>query len=122
MFHLDLIYYISYIFLKGGVPPEAGTKSLLEWGEVDQTIFSKTRNEAVYDCLRSHILNRELKPGQRIIICNISRELNVRAIPVREAMKRLGSQGLINFVPHVGASVRRQKIASWKNVSDQIEK
>jgi hypothetical protein len=46
----------------------------------------------------------ELAPGQRLIIEELARRLRVSAMPVREALHLLRSEGLVVNVPHVGAT------------------
>jgi DNA-binding GntR family transcriptional regulator len=46
-------------------------------------------------------------PGQRLIEPELMSELNVGRNAVREALARLGSEGLVRLEPHRGASVRR---------------
>ncbi len=65
----------------------------------------KTKNELVYDYLRMNILKKHFKPGDKLTIREISRSLNVSDIPVREAIKKLETQGLLHVIPHVGAHV-----------------
>ncbi len=65
----------------------------------------KTKNELVYDYLRMNILKKHFKPGDKITIREISKNLNVSDIPVREAIKKLESEGLLHVIPHVGAHV-----------------
>ncbi len=65
----------------------------------------KTKTELVYDYLRTNILQKHFKPGDKIIIREISKMLNLSDIPVREAIKKLETQGLLHVVPHTGARV-----------------
>jgi DNA-binding GntR family transcriptional regulator len=64
-----------------------------------------TAGSRAYESIRQLILDGRLGPGDRIIeeemreICGTSRT------PVREALRRLSSEGLIVFVPHQGAQV-----------------
>ena len=44
-------------------------------------------------------------PGQRLVIDEIARRLEVCAIPMREALQLLQSEGLVLGAPHVGATV-----------------
>jgi DNA-binding GntR family transcriptional regulator len=64
-----------------------------------------TKQELVYRTLRDAIMRCELAPGQRLIIDELARRMNVSAIPVREALHLLASERLIVNVPHVGATV-----------------
>lgn len=64
-----------------------------------------TKQELVYRRLRDAILRCDLPPGQRLVIDALARRLRVSAIPVREALHLLQSEGLVVNVPHVGATV-----------------
>jgi DNA-binding GntR family transcriptional regulator len=64
-----------------------------------------TKQELVYRSLRDQIMRCELAPGQRLVIGELARRLNVSAIPVREALHLLSSERLVVNVPHVGATV-----------------
>ncbi len=46
-------------------------------------------------------------PGQRLIEADLIVELDVSRSSVREALRRLEAQGLVEMVPHRGARVRR---------------
>jgi DNA-binding GntR family transcriptional regulator len=65
----------------------------------------RTKQELVYHTLRDEILTCTLRPEQRIVIEDIARRLHVSAIPVREALQLLQSEGLVDTTPHVGAIV-----------------
>lgn len=65
----------------------------------------RTKEEYVYDTLRSAITRCELKPGQKLVIDNLSSELGVSPIPVRSALQRLQAEGLVEITPHTGTIV-----------------
>ena len=65
----------------------------------------RTKQEYVYQWLRGAIMRGELAPGQRLVIDDIARRLEVSAIPIREALQSLQSEGLVVSAPHVGATV-----------------
>jgi DNA-binding GntR family transcriptional regulator len=65
----------------------------------------RTKNVAVYEELRQDIIDGKLKPGQKIIMSEIAKKYGLSEIPVREAVRRLESDGFVNFTPHVGAVV-----------------
>lgn len=69
------------------------------------TIRFRTKQEYVHQSLREAILQGELAPGQRLVIDEIARRLEVSAIPIREALQLLQSEGLVQIAPHVGATV-----------------
>ena len=59
----------------------------------------------VYEQLRDMILRLELAPGARIDESSIVRRLEVSRTPVREALVRLSSDGLVTILPNRGAQV-----------------
>jgi len=65
----------------------------------------RTKGEFVYRTLRDAIVKCELQPGERLVIDDLARRLQVSSIPVREALQLLQSEGLVLMVPHVGATV-----------------
>lgn len=65
----------------------------------------QTKNQAVYEALRRGIVEGKLKPRQKIVIREVAKEFGLSDIPVREAIRRLESDGYINFTPHIGAVV-----------------
>lgn len=64
-----------------------------------------TKSELVFETLKRQIINGELKPGTEIVISKISKELDISPIPVREALKTLESEGLVEIEPHKSAKV-----------------
>lgn len=65
----------------------------------------QTKQEMVYRALRNAIMHCTLQPGQRLIIDEIAQQLRVSHIPVREALQLLQSEGLVETIPHAGATV-----------------
>ncbi|TDJ63517.1 MAG: GntR family transcriptional regulator [Proteobacteria bacterium] len=46
-------------------------------------------------------------PGQRLIEADLTTELAVSRGPVREALKRLAAEGVVQLIPHRGAYIRK---------------
>lgn len=65
----------------------------------------KTKQEYVYQVLKSAIMQCELLPGKKLVISDIATQLQVSTIPVREALQLLQSEDLVNYNYHVGAIV-----------------
>lgn len=65
----------------------------------------RTKNAFVYQTLRDAIVRCELRPGERLVIEDLARRLDVSIIPVREALQQLQADALVVAVPHVGATV-----------------
>lgn len=66
-----------------------------------------TLNEKAYEYIRGALLRGELKPGNRLVTRTLAAEIGVSLGPVREALHRLSSEGLVKHVPGGGAFVRQ---------------
>ncbi len=64
-----------------------------------------TRASAVYDAMRSDILHGVYKPGEKLKVDAVGTRYGVGASPVREAMNRLSSEGLVARSDQRGFSV-----------------
>lgn len=65
----------------------------------------KTKTEVVHDRIREEIIAGKIKPGQRLVMSDLAKDFGLSEIPVREAIRRLESEGIVQFTPHVGAVV-----------------
>ncbi len=69
----------------------------------------------VYELLKKKIINFDLMPGQLLIVQDVAKELDISRTPVREAMVRLRSEGLL--ADSTGRKFRVSNI-SWEFISD----
>jgi DNA-binding GntR family transcriptional regulator len=65
----------------------------------------RTKTDSVFEALKAAIMRGELKPGAWIRNSDWASRLNVSPIPVREALRRLEAQGLVEIGAHKGARV-----------------
>lgn len=64
-----------------------------------------TTQETVVDHLRGLILSRTLRPGTRLVQSALAEELGVSRTPIREALHKLDSEGLVTISAYKGATV-----------------
>ena len=64
-----------------------------------------TLAESTADKLRELILEGQLAPGTRLRPQHLAPGLGVSVMPVREALRILGAEGLVSFTPRIGARV-----------------
>jgi DNA-binding GntR family transcriptional regulator len=64
-----------------------------------------SKAEASYALLRERILDGTYGPGYRLVLDQLARETGVSTIPLREALRRLQSDGFVQVVRNVGARV-----------------
>lgn len=80
-------------------------KNDLEYGKIP-SVSRIPLSEKVYRALMDSIVSGNLTPGTELREQHIARQMQVSATPVREAFKRLASDGLIEIIPYRGAVVK----------------
>lgn len=70
-----------------------------------ETAFHKQLRNVVADQLRAAIIEGRFKPGEWLRQEKVALELGVSQMPVREALKELTADGLIEHVPYRGVRV-----------------
>ncbi len=76
----------------------------------------KGKSELVYEEIRRAIMEGVLKPGDRLETDQIAETLKVSRMPVREAIKRLQIEGLLDVKPHKEVTVAIVTIDQMKDV------
>lgn len=80
-----------------------------------------TKRDFAYQTLRDAIMRCDLRPGEKLVIDDLARRLNVSIIPVREAIQLLQSERLVVTVPHAGATVAPVSRESIREVFTLLE-
>jgi GntR family transcriptional regulator, vanillate catabolism transcriptional regulator len=65
-----------------------------------------TRSESVIEALRAAILAGQFQPGERLHEVKLTALLGVSRTPVRAALQKLASEGLLDHTPNRGYSLR----------------
>ena len=84
----------------------------------------KPLNQIVFERLHHEILLNRLKPGDPLRQEEITERLGVSRTPVREAIQRLQSEGLVTFVPRKGAvvsSIPHKRIEEIYDIRGRLE-
>ena len=76
----------------------------------------KTRIEDICKQLREKLTNGDLPPESRIVEQDLAVEFGVSRTPVREAIRRLASEGYLVSVPNLGTFVKRFSLADVKEM------
>ena len=64
-----------------------------------------TKSEFIYQQVRREIVEGQLQPGQRLRLAELAERFGISEMPVREALRRLQHDDLIQFENHRGATV-----------------
>ena len=75
-------------------------------------------SEKIESQLKREILSGDLAPGQRLTIDVIADRLQVSAMPVRDAVRRLESRGLLKVAPRRGLYVEDFDQTRFKQTMD----
>lgn len=70
----------------------------------------RSMQDIVFEALRDEILTGKLPPGSALNTLSLSRRLGVSRTPIREALNRLVSTGLVETVAHRGSFVRKLSV------------
>lgn len=75
--------------------------------------------DATYQELKDRILAGRIPPGKRLVVNDLVAEWKISNTPIKEALNRLLTEGLVVFEPRRGMSVRRPLTA--KEVREKYE-
>lgn len=81
-----------------------------------KTVQSQTLQNQVYEYLHEQIVSGNIPPGQRIVEGKVSQETGVSRSPIREAIRRLNSEGLVSVSPRGGVRVYRATFSDFKSL------
>lgn len=68
--------------------------------------LNRSASEAAANLIRRAILDGTLRPGQRLTEEALARDLRISRTPVREALRVLQAEGLVESTPYQGSTVR----------------
>lgn len=75
----------------------------------------KSKKDLVVDVIREAILSGELEPGERLLQDDLAERLQVSSTPVREALRQLESEGILQSSPNRGVRVAE---VDWQAVRE----
>ncbi len=85
------------------VQPISRPRALIELNPTDSPPSALA--DRAYAVLKRNILTCKLRPGQRLIEKELCAAMQISRTPLREALNRLGLEGLVSMVPYHGYEV-----------------
>ncbi len=74
--------------------------------------------DLAYDYVRKKILDGEYSPGQSLVTEMLAKEIKVSRTPVREALRKLESDGLVTIRAYLGAMVQHMQLKEFRDRFD----
>jgi len=83
-----------------------------------------TLSEKIYNIIVESILKKELKPGERLTELELAKKYGISRTPIREAFRKLQSEGFINVIPRKGAvvaEITEERVVEFYEVKGILE-
>ena len=80
--------------------------------------MKSVNSDVAYDYIRKKILNGEYPPGQALMTEVLSSEIGVSRTPVRDALRKLETDGLVVIQPRLGASVKKMYLKEFRELCE----
>ncbi len=96
-------------------PPTAGPR------ETKRGRPRGTGSNTIYQSVRAEILNLTLKPGADLDENQLVNRYKISRTPVREALIRLSSEGLVKLLPNIGARVASLSVNEVPMILESLE-
>ena len=84
---------------------EEATVAVVSRLSEDDGLGARSLTELVLQRLRGEILSGALSPGERLVEEHLTRRFHTSRAPLREALRLLGEQGLVDHLPRRGVRV-----------------
>lgn len=83
---------------------------------IPKELNSTPLGDQVYQLLKTAVLNGDFAPGEKLSPPDLSRRLRVSVTPIRDSLRRLEAEGLIQVIPRRGTFVFRFTAQDVKEV------
>ncbi|MGR3762974.1 GntR family transcriptional regulator [Rossellomorea sp. NS-SX7] len=82
----------------------------------------ETVEQKVYHLIKNAILNRQIAPGNQLVENAIAEKVNASRTPIRNAITKLESEGLVNVIPNRGAFIVQPTIGEMVEAFEMRKK
>jgi DNA-binding GntR family transcriptional regulator len=92
--------------------------ALMSWASAERgsTAAGETSSSVAARLIRHGILTGDLEPGTPLRETELARQMGISRTPVREALRLLQNDGLVEFAPNRGATVKSYSAADLEDV------
>ena len=99
-------------------------KNKIRISKLDEQYDGMPLSTKIFNILREDILNGRYREGSKLIESKLAKELQVSRTPVREALKQLELEGIVENIPNRGAivlGISQQDIEDIYTIRNSIE-
>ena len=85
---------------------------------------NKPIREAVYDVLKEALISGDIPSGERIVEKELANRLKISRTPIRDAIKQLEDENLVESIPRVGVfakSITKENIYEVYRIRESLE-
>ncbi|MDF5758835.1 GntR family transcriptional regulator [Spongiactinospora sp. TRM90649] len=76
--------------------------------------------DQAYEIIKNRIAHNTYGPGTRLVFDQLARDLDISAVPVREAVRRLEAEGWVTYQPNVGAQVASFDVEQYRATMETL--
>jgi DNA-binding GntR family transcriptional regulator len=80
--------------------------------------MKSVNTDVAYDYIRKKILSGEYPPGHALMTEALATEIGVSRTPIRDAFRKLETDGLVTIRAHLGASVKKMDLKEFREMCD----
>ena len=80
--------------------------------------MKSVNTDVAYNHIRKRILSGEYPPGHPLMTELLANEIKVSRTPVRDALRKLETDGLVTIQAHLGASVKKMQLKEFREMCD----
>jgi len=73
-------------------------------------------SQKTYHILKHAIVRGDLAPNSKLVLTEIAKSLGISNTPIREAINKLASEGLVKIIPNKGIIVKEIKIDDFQEI------
>lgn len=80
--------------------------------------MKSVNTDVAYEYIRKRILSGEFAPGQALMTEVLAKSIKVSRTPVRDALRKLETDGLVTIRAHLGANVKQMSLKEFREICD----
>jgi DNA-binding GntR family transcriptional regulator len=80
--------------------------------------MKSVNTDVAYEYVRKRILSGEFPPGYPLLTEALATEIEISRTPVRDALRKLETDGLVTIRAHLGASVKKMELKEFREMCD----